>query len=131
MDEVETMDKVDINYPLYFVNFKFVGTIILIMNPSVKLPFLYFVRRFTEFIIPIVFLVGIFSGALNSTFPILVAIVVMIIIKPWHLGLFWSIEIFALLNVPTSFILLVSKKARKTDEENYQKEKLRVKLINA
>ena len=69
-------------------------------------------------------IIGMLNGELNPTFPILVAVVAMIIIKPWYLGLFWSIEIFALLNVPTSFILLVSKKARKADEENYQKEKL-------
>src|SRR3989344_5619831 len=115
------------------------------MNSSIKFPAVYFVRRLAEFILPLIFLVGIFlnlqvlwiipgifmlledimsmlTGELNPTFPIIAAIIAVFLIKPWFLGVFWSIEVFAILNVPTSFIFLVSKKARTADREKYFQE---------
>lgn len=110
------------------------------------LPTIYFVRRWIDFLTPVLFLVGIFLriepiwffsgivliindllailvGELNPIFPIFSAIIAAIFINPWYLGVFWASEIFSVLSVPTSFLLIFSKKARQADEENHEKER--------
>lgn len=110
------------------------------------MPAIYFIRRLAEILFPIGFLIGVFldieilwivsgllmaiedilsmlSGELKPTFPIIAALVGGAIIKPWYLGVFWSIEIFAVLNIPTSLMTLFSKKMQETDKLNNEKEK--------
>lgn len=42
-----------------------------------------------------------FLGALKPLFPIIFAFILGIIIKPWWYGVFWSIVIFSIFNIPT------------------------------
>lgn len=48
-------------------------------------------------------LLGMFTGALNPLFPIVFAIILAFIIKPWYLGVFWSTAIFSVIGLPTAF----------------------------
>jgi len=116
------------------------------------MPAIYYLRRLIEVFMPITFLIGVFigseilwfiaglimaiedilsmlSGELKPTFPIIVATIGAVIINPWYLGIFWSIEIFALLGVPTSFIALFSKEVQERDQYHNEMERIKDQLI--
>lgn len=48
-------------------------------------------------------LLGILSGALHPLSPVLLAIVLSFIINPWYLGVFWSVAVFGILDIPNAF----------------------------
>lgn len=47
-------------------------------------------------------LLGMFTGALNPVFPILLAVILAFTIKPWYVGVFWSLAAFGILDIPTA-----------------------------
>jgi membrane-bound ClpP family serine protease len=42
------------------------------------------------------------SGGLNPIFPIMFAIVLSFLFTPWYVGVFWSIAVFAVFDIPTA-----------------------------
>lgn len=42
-------------------------------------------------------------GALNPLFPIILAIALGVIIQPWYVGVFWSLAVFHVLDLPNAF----------------------------
>lgn len=51
-------------------------------------------------------IIAIRMKVLNPLFPILFAIVLSLIFHPWYVGLFWSIAVLSLFNIPTDFMKL-------------------------
>jgi len=56
-------------------------------------------------------IIGMAVGALNPTFPILLAIVLALIIKPWYVGIFWSMAIFNVISIPTALMKIFRTKS--------------------
>lgn len=40
-------------------------------------------------------------GILNPTFPLIFAFILAFVFDPWYVGIFWSIAVFTLFNIPT------------------------------
>lgn len=45
-------------------------------------------------------LVDILTGVLKPHFPVIFAIVLALIIRPWYVGIFWASALFVVLNIP-------------------------------
>lgn len=50
---------------------------------------------------------GMCFGVLNPLFPVLFALFLSAIIKPWYLGLFWSSAVFSVFGVPTAILKII------------------------
>ena len=50
--------------------------------------------------------ISMLAGHLNPGFPIALAIILGLCIKPWYMGVFWSTAAFGILDIPTSIIYL-------------------------
>lgn len=51
--------------------------------------------------------IDMYSGVLKPVTPIIAAIILGGIIKPWYLGVFWSMAIFHVWDLPSSFMKVV------------------------
>lgn len=50
-------------------------------------------------------------GLLKPQFPILLAIIVAIFVKPWYLGVFWSLFVFHVLDIPGATVKVLAPRA--------------------
>lgn len=49
-------------------------------------------------------------GVLKPTFPVLLAIVLALIMKPWYVGIFWASSAFKVLGIPAIIMKIVAPK---------------------
>lgn len=48
--------------------------------------------------------VEIAMGILNPLFPILLALVLVVVLDPWYVGIFWASAVFKIFNIPTALL---------------------------
>lgn len=63
--------------------------------------------------------VAIWVGVLKPLFPLLFAIVLALLVKPWYYGVFWSCAVFQILNIPAYIAMLVkpTRQSRNGEQE--------------